>query len=133
MFRPGIAHRDARVYGHTTTAMHDNEDTPRIKKARLFVVLVFENRQFCPKLCFLRAFTCFTHRVEPKLSSLFSKSTFCDPLVRAIYSSRDQSFFPGASFDFFTVLPLSEKKKKKTEGFPAIHQRFIRKWGMFFQ
>ena len=25
---PGVVYRDAMVYGHTTTAMHDNEYTP---------------------------------------------------------------------------------------------------------
>ena len=43
----------------------------------------------------------------------------------------DSFFFsPGASFGFFTVLPLSEKLIK--ERFPAVYRRFLRQWGLPF-
>ena len=85
---------------------------------------------------FLRAENCTRSSVFHVRSRVFhpesSRTGLALLRVLAIFwwEDLDPFFFsPGASFEFFTVLPLSEKKVKKR--FPAIYRRFIRKWSLF--
>ena len=78
---------------------------------------------FLPGTCFHVFYT----RSRTELGSLFSEylrsfgERYLDPFF----------FSPGASSEFFTVLPLSENKIRRR--FPAIYRRFIRKWGLRFE
>ena len=95
--------REIRVRRKPDRELSETDKSQAISYGRFL-----EKRKFYLKLCFLHAFTFYT-RSGTELGTLFSEylRSFGERYLGPFF------FSPGAPFEFFTVLPLSETKNRE--------------------